>query len=189
MDLSRYGVINMLNAKYLVFGPQRNNVITNPSANGNAWFVHNVVTANSPNEELEKLCQVDTRTTAVVNTTEFNVGSITPDSTASINLVDHNPNQLKYESQSQQEGLVIFSEIYYPTGWVATIDGAETELIRADYVLRAVIVPPGKHTIELEFRPPAYVTGNKITTASSWLMWIVLLGSVGWTLKKSKYEE
>jgi hypothetical protein len=189
MDLSRYGVINMLNAKYLVFGPQRENVITNPSANGNAWFVHNVVTANSPNEELEKLCQVDTRTTAVVNTTEFNVGSITPDSTASINLVDHNPNQLKYESQSQQEGLVIFSEIYYPTGWVATIDGAETELIRADYVLRAVIVPPGKHTIELEFRPPAYVTGNKITTASSWLMWIVLLGSVGWTLKKSKYEE
>lgn len=186
MDFNGYGVINMLNIKYLVFGPQRDNIIPNSAANGNAWFVQEVVQVNSPTEELKKVCDLNTRQTAVVNSAELKVENFAFDSTAIINLVEHNPNYLKYESQSQANGFAVFSEIYYPKGWIATIDGKDTGIIRADYVLRALSIPAGKHTIEFKFQPPAYVTGNKITTASSWLMLLVLLGCIGWTLKKEK---
>jgi len=186
MDFSRYGVINMLNIKYMVFGPQRDNILPNASANGNAWYVNEVVSVNSANEELKTVCTLNTRNTAVVNSTEFKVENPSYDSSATITLIDHSPNYLKYESQSQSNGFTVFSEIYYPKGWIATIDGKETEIIRANYILRALNVPSGKHTIEFRFQPKAYVVGNKITTASSWLMLVVLLGSLGWTLKKKE---
>ena len=185
-DFSSFGVINMLNIKYMVYGPQRDNIIPNPSANGNAWFVQDVVSASTPTEELKRVCELNTRQTAVVNSSEFKVESFTFDSTAAIRLVEHNPNYLKYESQSESNGVAVFSEIYYPKGWVATIDGKDVTIMRADYVLRALSIPSGKHTIEFKFQPSAYVTGNKITTASSWIMLLVLLGSIGWTLRKEK---
>ena len=81
-------------------------------------------------------------------------------------------------------GFAVFSEIYYPKGWIALIDGKETQLLRADYVLRSLNVPAGKHTIEFRFQPKAYTIGNKISMASSWIMLLVLLGSIGWTLKR-----
>lgn len=183
-DFNRFGVINMLNIKYMVFGPQRDNILPNASANGNAWFVKEIVPVNSAAEELKTLCTLNTRTSAVVNNREFKVENPSYDSAASITLIDHNPNYLKYESQSQVNGFAVFSEIYYPKGWIATIDGTEAEIKRADYVLRALNIPSGKHTIEFKFQPKAYVTGNKITTASSWLMLVVLFGSLGWVLKK-----
>jgi len=186
MDFNRYGVINMLNIKYMVFGPLRDNIIPNATANGNAWFVHEVVPVNSPTEELNKVCDLNTRQTAVVNSSEFSVESFAFDSAATIDLVEHNPNGLKYESHSQENGFAVFSEIYYPKGWIATIDGKEAAIIRADYVLRALIIPSGKHTIEFKFQPQPYLTGNKVTTASSWLMLLVLVGSIGWTLRKEK---
>ena len=183
MDLSQYGVINMLNIKYMVFGPQRDNIIPNPAANGNAWFVRNLITASSANDELKKVCTMDTKTTALVNDAEFKVENFAYDSAASIRLTEHNPNYLKYESESQAKGFAVFSEIYYPKGWIATIDGKESEIIRADFVLRALSVPPGNHTIEFNFKPNAYVIGNKVTTASSWIMILVVLGSLGWAFK------
>jgi len=183
MDLSQYGVINMLNIKYMVFGPQRDNIIPNPANNGNAWFVRNLATAKSANEELSKVCELDTRNTAVVNASEFKVENFSFDSAASIHLTEHNPNYLKYESESQANAFAVFSEIYYPKGWIATIDGKETGIVRADYVLRALPIPAGKHTIEFNFRPKAYVIGNKVTAASSWIMLLVVLGSIGWTFK------
>lgn len=186
MNFGGYGIVNMLNVKYMVFGPQRDNIIPNRSANGNAWFVKEVVSAGSPAEELKKVCDINTREAAVVNTSEFNVGSFAFDSSASINLVEHNPNYLKYESQSPVDGLSIFSEIYYPKGWVVSVDGKETQLLRANYVLRAVNIPAGKHTIEFRFQPKPYVIGNKISSASSWIMLLVLLGSIGWTLKRER---
>src|SRR4030095_15309156 len=101
--------------------------------------------------------------------------AISFDSTATITLTEHNPNYLKYQSTSQSNGLAVFSEIYYPKGWIATIDGKETDILRADYVLRALNVPSGNHTIEFRFRPAPYVTGNKITAVSSWLLLLVVL--------------
>lgn len=183
LDFSSFGVINMLNIKYMVFGPERDNIIPNTSANGSAWFVREVVRASSPTEELQKVCELDTRHAAVVNSA-FKIDDFTYDSASTINLTEHNPNYLKYESQSAANGFGVFSEIYYAKGWVASIDGKEAGIIQADYVLRALNIPAGKHTIEFKFQPKAYLTGNKITTASSWLMLLVLLGTIGWTLKK-----
>ncbi|HMG91158.1 MAG TPA: YfhO family protein, partial [Chryseolinea sp.] len=181
-DFSRLGAINMLNIKYMVYGPQRDNLLPNPSANGNAWFVNEIVPANTPNEELAKVCAINTRNSAVVNSSEFKVENFSYDSTATITLTEHAPNLLKYQSTSQTNGLAVFSEIYYPKGWVATIDGKEAQILRANYVLRALQVPSGNHTIEFKFQPKPYVIGNKVTTASSWLLIVVVLASIGWTL-------
>jgi len=186
MGFNDYGIINMLNIKYMVFGPQRENIIPNSSANGNAWFVREVLSADSPSEELKRVCDLNTRQSAVVNQSEFKVGSFTFDSTATISLVEHNPNYLKYESSSRSDGFIVFSEIYYPEGWYASIDGTDVSLLRANYVLRALNVPAGTHTIEFRFQPKAYTVGNKITTASSWLMLLLLLGSIAWTIKQEK---
>lgn len=185
-DFSNFGVINMLNAKYLVFGPEQNNIIPNSYANGNAWFVREVVSATSPDEELNKVCTINTRRAAVVNDSRLKPGSVEYDSAGTITIVEHNANALKYESQSAKDGLAVFSEIFYPSGWIATIDGQEVPIIRANYVLRALQVPGGKHTIEFHFRPAAYVTGNTITTISSWLVLLVLIGSIGWSLKEKR---
>jgi hypothetical protein len=185
-DFSRLGVINMLNIKYMVYGPQRDNILPNPSANGNAWFVRDVIPAATPNEELAKVCETNTRVAAVINNNEFKIGNIAYDSAASITLTEHGPNHLKYQSTSQVEGLAVFSEIFYPKGWIATIDGNESQILRANYVLRALQVPSGNHTIEFKFQPKPYVVGNKITTASSWLLIVVLLGCIGWSLKEKR---
>ncbi|HZI23435.1 MAG TPA: YfhO family protein, partial [Chryseolinea sp.] len=184
LDFAKYGVINMLNAKYLVYGPGKDNIIPNEGALGNAWFVSNVATVNTPTEELMKVCDIDTRSTAVVDGSKFKVPEFSFDSVANIKLVEQNPNYLKYESQADKNSLAVFSEIYYPKGWIALVDGKETEIIRANYVLRALSIPAGKHTIEFKFQPKAYMVGNKITTASSWLMLIIVVGCIGWTLKK-----
>jgi hypothetical protein len=180
-----YGVLNMLNAKYIVYGPQRNNVIRNPSANGNAWFVKEVVMVNSPTEELQKLCTIDTRATAVVDKSKFEISDTGYDSSATIRILEQTPKYLKYESQSLADGFAIFSEIYYEKGWSAFIDGKDAEIIRADYVLRGLNVPKGTHTIEFRFAPKAYTTGNTITNVSSWMMLLIFVGSVVWSVRGS----
>ncbi|ELR70028.1 hypothetical protein C900_04398 [Fulvivirga imtechensis AK7] len=184
-DLSSFGVINMLNAKYLTFGPAKNNIIKNPEALGNAWFVSSVERVNSPDDELTTTCKINTRNRAVIDVSKFNVPeSINYDSAASIELTDYQPNRLEYDSESNTDGLAVFSEIYYPKGWTATIDGSEVEILRANYVLRALQVPKGKHTIVFKFEPEAYFVGNKVTLAFSVLLLLVFLGSLGWTIKK-----
>ena len=96
--------------------------------------------------------------------------------------MEHTPKHLRYASRSSANGLAVFSEIYYP-GWTATIDGREAEVIRVDYILRGLEIPAGEHTIEFTFRPKAYIVGNKVTTASSWLIVLLLVGSIVWSFK------
>lgn len=180
-----YGSLNMLNVKYMTYETQ---VLPNDGANGPAWFVRNVKVVNNPTEELKTICEVNTRTTAVVDGSKFKPGAATTDSTASVTIAEHRPNYLKYESQSQSDGLAVFSEIYYEKGWKASIDGKEVPILRADYVLRALNVPAGKHTIEFRFEPKAYTTGNTITKICSILVTLVLLGCLGWSLKKSEQD-
>lgn len=184
IDFRKYGAINMLNAKYVVYGAGRDNILLNNSALGNAWFVSNAVTIKSPNEELKTVCDIDTRTTAVVDGSKFKVPDFEFDSASSIKIVEHKPNVLKYESQSAANGLAVFSEIYYPKGWHAFVDGKEVEILRANYVLRALPIPAGKHTVEFKFEPKPYVVGNKITMISGWLTLLIVVGCIGWTLKK-----
>lgn len=185
LDFNKYGVLNMLNTKYIMFGPDKNNIIDNPAANGNAWFVSQLMNVSSPTEELAKICDINTRTAAVIDNSKFQVEKFGYDSAARIELKEMQPPYLKYESESASNGLAVFSEIYYPKGWKATIDGNEAKILRADYVLRALEVPAGKHVIEFRFEPSAYVIGDKVVLASSWLLLLVLLGSLGWSFKKS----
>lgn len=186
LQFDSYGVLNMLNAKYIVYGTEANNVITNTSANGNAWFVKEIVTVANANEELRKIREVNTKEVAVVQSTADGQQPKVQahDSLATIKMIEFNPKYLKYESQSSTDGFAVFSEIYYPKGWHAFIDGNEAEIQRADYVLRALSLPAGKHTIEFKFEPKPYVIGNKVTMASSWTVLLILLGCFGWSLKK-----
>jgi len=185
LDPQHYNTLNMLNVKYVVFGTERDNIILNRGANGSAWFVQRVEKASSPTDELKKTCGLNTRMEAVIDESKFKIPAVSADSSATITIAEHKPNYLKYESQSAADGLAVFSEIYYPKGWKASIDGKPAEILRADYVLRALALPAGKHTIEFRFQPDAYFVGNKVTLAASWILLLTLLGSIGWTLKQT----
>lgn len=190
LDLTRFGVLNMLNTKYLVYGTDSTGVIRNRAANGNAWFVREILPVKSANEELSTLRTVNTRNVAVVDEGRVKLTrmQVTPDSAASIQFIEKKPYWQKYESNSTVDGLAVFSEIYYPEGWSATIDGQQVPIHRVDYILRALEVPAGKHTIEFTFAPKAYVVGDKVTMASSWILLLVVLGSLFMEFKGKKEE-
>ncbi|MFN3840184.1 MAG: YfhO family protein [Cyclobacteriaceae bacterium] len=184
-DYKNLPVINMLNTRYIFYGQNRANVLRNQYANGNAWFVRKLNVVNSANEELNNVATIDSKKQAVINGSAFTVSDTTfaVDSAATIKLVTHKPNHLKYETVNPANGLAVFSEIYYPKGWTATIDGKTSAILRVNYVLRALEIPAGKHSVEFRFNPKPYATGNKITLASSWLVLLVLLGSMAWYIK------
>ncbi len=177
MDFSSLGVLNMLNTKYLMLGSGKEAVIKNESANGNAWFVSRVENVNSADDELAKTQEIDTKTTAVINQTKFKLtGSLSSNGT--ITLAKYAPNHLVYKSNNEAAGLAIFSEIYYKEGWKATIDGKEASILRANYVLRALEIPAGEHTIEFVFKPSIYGWANPIMMASSWLIILLIIGTL-----------
>jgi hypothetical protein len=185
IDFARYGIMGMLNAKYVVYGPEADNFFVNTGANGNAWFVRDVIAVNSPGEELSTVKGIDTRITAVVDQSLFNVNVPAGfDSLGSIVLSEFKPNYLKYAATSTSGGLAVFSEIYYPKGWTATIDGNPATVVRVNYVLRAIELPAGSHTVEFRFNPDPYRVGNRITMASGWLLLLIVLGSAGLSLKE-----
>jgi MFS family permease len=188
LDFTKYHTLNMLNAKYIVYGDKAANIMLNSSANGNAWFAKELKTVKSANEEINNIKDLDTRSTGFVDVSKFQVKDQTYniDSAATVRLTERKPPYLKYESNSTQDGLILFSEIYYPKGWHAFVDGKETEILRANYVLRALQVPAGKHAIEFKFEPKPYTVGNKITLASNWVVLLVVFGCLGWSLKKEE---
>jgi uncharacterized membrane protein YfhO len=183
-QFSNYGILNMLNTRYVKFGEQANAVLTNTEANGNAWFVNTVIKVKSANEEIETVCNIDTKSTAVIDESRFKITTApSADSAAVIKLTDVKPNYLRYESSSSTAGVAVFSEIYYEKGWKAFIDQKETPVLRANYVLRALEVPAGKHIIEFRFQPRAYTLGNTVTTISSWLIVALVAVCIGYSLK------
>ena len=160
VDASKFRVLNMLNTKYFIFpaGQQGQTVpVLNPYANGNAWFVKNVQYVNNANEEIDALKTILPTETAVVDTRFKDMlrgtAEAYKDSLSSIRLTSYEPNRLVYETDNAGDGIAVFSEIYYPDGWQVTIDGQPAGLGRADYVLRTLYVPAGKHTIEMRFDP------------------------------------
>jgi hypothetical protein len=184
LSFDKYNVLNMLNVKYIVYGPEAQNIIPNAAANGPAWFVKSVKKVSSPAEELSQTVIANTKEVAVINNASITDGALAVDSLATVDLLEHKPPYMKYETQSSAKGVVVFSEIYYEKGWHAYVDGNEVPIMQADYVLRALEVPAGKHTIEFKFEPKPYVIGNKVTMASGWLLLLVVLGAFGWSLKK-----
>lgn len=184
-DFSQYSVLNMLNVKYIMYGGEEGNIIPNPEANGPAWFVGGIMPVNDPAEELAAVTQVDTRRMAVIDQSKFKVNlPVAYDSAAQVRLVEQKPSVMKYEATSSTGGLIVFSEIYYPKGWHAFVDGKEVPLLRADYVLRAAEVPAGTVQVEMRFEPKPYSIGNKITMASSWVLLIVVLGGIVMSYRK-----
>lgn len=186
-------VLNMLNVKYVIQTDEKGQEypIINPDANGNAWFVKSVKFVDSPDAEMKALDKLDTKNEAVVNNKEFKVAianSYVKDTTASIVATVYKPNHIKYVSNNPNKGLAVFSEIYYPKGWNVTIDGKVTEHFRADYTLRALEIPAGKHTIEFKFEPQVVKTGSMITLISSIVMLLLLLGGIYFENRKKKSD-
>ena len=160
VDASKFRILNMLNTKYFIFpaGQQGETVpILNPYAYGNAWFVDKVQYVDNANQEIEALDSILPTETAVVDVRFKDilngVTEVYKDSLSTIRLTSYEPNRLVYETENAKDGIAVFSEIYYPDGWQVTIDGQAAKLARADYILRVLYVPAGKHTIEMRFDP------------------------------------
>ena len=181
-------VLNMLNMRYLITGDPKQPVQRNPGALGNAWFVSQVQLVKSPDEEMTALNTLSPATVAVVDASKFpQQKAATYDiAGSSIALTNYSPDELKYRYNATQAGLVVFSEIYYTDGWQAYLDGKPVPHIRADYVLRAMQVPAGAHTIEFKFEPKSYAVGNGVSLAASVLLVLVLVGAVVYLLRRPR---
>lgn len=181
-------VLNMFNTKYIIAQDEEGNLFpyANPDANGNAWFIKNIKEVASTNEEIMALDSLDNKSIAVLNKNDFKVEtrSYQIDSIASIDLIEHKPNYLKYKSVNKNDGFAVFSEVYYPKGWKTTIDGKEASHIRVNYVLRGMEIPAGEHIIEFVFEPEVIQTGSSIALASSILVGLLFLGGLFYEFKK-----
>ena len=177
--MSKLQVINMLNTKYFIIpgGDQQGNIpLANKQANGNAWFVSSLKTVASADSEIVGLFNINTKTQAIVNQkyqselglkNSYNAGG-------TIKLLSYKPNDLQYESDNTQEGFAVFSEIYYPKGWNAYIDGQLKPHANVDYVLRGLNIPAGKHKIEFKFEPQTYKTAANIAMLGSVLVLLAI---------------
>ena len=181
-------VLNMLDVKYVIQTDKTGKEFptSNPKANGNAWFVSQVKLVNSADEEMKALKGLDSKNVALVNSNDFKIKNtaFAKDNSARIILETYKPNYLKYVSNNANEGLAVFSEMYYGKGWNAYIDGKSVDHIRVDYVLRGLNIPAGKHTIEFKFEPQVIKTGSMITLISSIGMLLLLAGGIYFERKK-----
>lgn len=179
-------VLNMLNVKYIIQTDSTGAAfpVQNPNANGNAWFVSKIQNVKSADEEMKALDKLNTKNVAVFNDFEFgskikDVGLNKEfDNSGIVQLEIYKPNYLKYTSKNSGIGLAVFSEIYYEKGWNAYVDGKLTDHFPVDYVLRSMIVPAGKHTIEFKFEPHVVQTGSMITLFSFIGMLLLLGGGI-----------
>jgi hypothetical protein len=191
--LTGLDVINMLNTRYFIYDPNSAPLL-NPNALGNAWFVNDFKVVANANEELDALGDFDAAREAIVDERfSDQLKNVSPGSgrNSQIKLLEYQPNYLKYAAKvGEGTALAVFSEIYYPKGWKAFIDGKPINYLRANYVLRAMAIPEGEHQIEFKFEPAAYLAGNKISLASSLILMLAAAGLifVEWK-RKSKHEE
>lgn len=185
-------VLDMLNVKYIIQTDKEGKEFPtiNPNVNGNAWFVEGLKLVNSPDAEMKVLKNINTKKLAIFNihdnNSKFKNARLRKkwDTRGTINLEVYKPNYLKYQSNNLQDGIAVFSEMYYENGWNAYIDGKLVDHFPVDYVLRAMEVPGGKHTIEFKFEPQVIKTGGTITLISSIGMFLLLVGGIYWEKKK-----
>ncbi len=171
-------IINMLNTKYLLAGPSAQAVISNYEAYGNAWVVQSVQLVNNPDEELEATVKLVAKSRAVVDIAKFPQIKAAYTGQGSITLIDYQANELKYNATLTEDAFVVFSEIYYPEGWQATIDDNPVDILRANYILRALEVPAGDHEIVFSFRPKIYSYGNMVTSIGTILLILLVFGTL-----------
>ena len=171
-------VINMLNTRYIIYDLNQPPLI-NPRPLGNAWFVEKFSIVENADEEIAALRRNNPSTNAIIDERfeEFVEGKkFNIDLNGTIELTEYQPNYLKYKTKAATEQLTVFSEIYYNKGWDAFVDGEKVPHFRVDYILRAIILPAGEHTVEFKFAPKSYFIGNKISLASSILLMLAIVG-------------
>ena len=183
-------VLDMLNTRYLIrFDPAGQPVAElRTTANGPAWFVQEVVDAATPEEEIDALGRIDTKTAAVINTREFEIRPLIGGE-GEIRLEEYRPNYLRYEYTATAPGTAIFSEIYYKDGWTAYIDGIETPYFRADYLLRGMELPAGTHTVEWRFRAPGWNTVEGVTLVASLTILAGIIATVILVLRHERRQK
>ena len=174
-------ILNMLNAKYFILPGGENNAeipLKNPMVNGNAWLVEKIVSVENANEEIISLGKINTKKEAVSQENFIKSLGLKLNYSAKgdIKLISYQPNNLVYQSETSSEEFAVFSEIYYPKGWNAYIDGQLKEHASVNYVLRGLAIPAGKHKIEFKFEPVTYTNGNNIATIGSILL-IITIGT------------
>jgi len=180
----------MLNTKYIIYNNDAP-PLQNRYALGNAWFVNDVKMVANADEELKAVGEINPAVTVVVDErykNELEGFSLKADNNASILLTDYLPNKLTYESNTSTEQVAVFSEIYYPNGWNAYVDGELKPHFGVNWTLRAMRVPAGKHTIEFKFEPTKYYTGEKISLLSCLLLFAFVGGGLFMAWKKKEVE-
>jgi len=186
-SLGNYPVMNMLNTRYIVISPESQPLI-NTNALGNAWFVTDVKAVETNTREIKMLNPAeadepfDIRVNAVVNNSYASlIEGYSKDSLANdelIVLTSYSPNKLTYQYNSNSSRVALFSEIYYPAGWRAYVDGEELPIFRANYTLRGLKLPAGSHTVEFEFKPESFTKGELYSRIASGILILLLLGVV-----------
>jgi hypothetical protein len=184
-------VLNMLNAKYVIYNSEAPPLV-NPHALGNAWFSEKPVMVDDANMELSAVNTIDPSKETAIDVRfkdQIKSSSYAVTKNDKIELVSYKPNELEYKYSAEGERLVVFSEIYYPAGWKCYIDGKASSYFRTNYVLRGMILPGGNHQVKFIFKPASYFIGNKVSFASSILLFLLTAGYfISAYIKKSKSE-
>ena len=189
--LSSTPALNMLNTRYIIYNQEAPPVI-NPYSLGNAWFVEKPVLVENANKEIMAIKSLNPSAEAIIDKKFRDLVPATsyPISDGdTINLISYQPNELIYKYSAGTEKLIVFSEIYYPAGWKCYVDGNEKPYLRANYVLRAMTAPAGDHEIKFSFKPESYITGNKVSLASSVLLILLIGGFIAYELIRKKETE
>lgn len=178
-------VLNMLNTRYFIVGDTVAHL--NPMALGNAWFVDTLSYVGTPREEMSFLSDFDASMEAVADAKfEPVLGKATPKAEGdTIFETTYSPKALTYHAESRNGGIAVFSEVYFPWGWKATIDGKEAEIGRVNYLLRAMRIPAGSHTIRMEFNPDSVSTTETLAYISIVLIYIALIAAIVIALKRT----
>ena len=188
-DVNYFKVLNMLNTKYIIYPKDNSKMASrNYEAFGNAWIASDIKWVSTPNEEIDAIADTDVKNVAIVNNEFKNlVGDFNATPTeGTIQLVDYKPNELKYSFDSSKDELVVFSEIWTKKGWKMWIDGVESPLFRADYILRSAIIPAGQHEVVMRYEPSIWRIGNAIQLITSLLILAGLVLICYYTIKRRR---
>ena len=168
--------LNMLNTKYIIFSDEEgtSKLFTNDSANGSAWFVDSIINVKSKDQEIISLDTLDNKYKAVSTELESKKYVITDSSY--IKLIEFSPNKIKYEYNNKNNGFIVFSEIFYPYGWNAYINGVKTKHFNVNYILRGMSVKPGNNIIEFIFEPDVVKNGGIVSLSASLIFLIIFIG-------------
>ncbi|MBS1523479.1 MAG: YfhO family protein [Bacteroidetes bacterium] len=190
-----HDIVDMFNVKYIITQDPKTgnlNMVRNETACGHAWFVKDIEYAKNADDEMKAITAFSPKDKAIVDQsfkTQIEQAKPQVPINASITLTKYSPDDMTYKSSSSTNSVAVFSEVYYNKGWKMYIDGKESPYFRADYILRAAVIPVGNHTVEFIFHPASYYTGEKISLAGSILLVLALGGAIYTGVKRKPEDE